>query len=300
MKKDEPFISIVVPTYNRAELIPDTLRSLLEQNYKNYEILIIDDGSTDNTVEVVNAIDDPRIQFIKKNNAERAAARNFGAALAKGEYVNFFDSDDLALPNHLSEAADLISRFNQPKWFHLAYSWAEPGGKVFRDVNTFTGQTLNHLMPKGNPLSCNGVFIRKDITIKHQFNEDRELSASEDYELWLRLAASYPLYYSNNITSLVIDHEGRSVRTINGQKLIRRLDLLLHYLQQDHHVMNYYKDQFNMIRMDAHSYIALHLANVPAFKIKSINYLFKAFADTPKVLRNKRFYATIKNILIKW
>ncbi len=300
MKKDKPFISIVLPTYNRAELIADTLRSLLEQDYQNYEILVIDDGSTDNTEEVVNAIDDPRIQFIKKNNAERAAARNFGAALAKGEYVNFFDSDDLALPNHLSEAAAMISRFNQPEWFHLAYSWAEPGGKVFRDVNTFTGQTLNHLMPKGNPLSCNGVFIRKDITSKHQFNEDRELSASEDYELWLRLAASYPLYYSNNATSLVIDHEGRSVRTINGQKLIRRLDLLLYYLQQDRHVMNYYKDQFNMIRMDAHSYIALHLANVPAFKLKSAAYLLKAFADSPKLVASKRFYATLKNIVIKW
>lgn len=300
MKRDRPFISIVVPSYNRADMIADTLRSLQKQDYENYEILVIDDGSTDNTGEVVRSVADSRIQFIKKNNAERAAARNFGAARAKGDYINFFDSDDLALPNHLSEAAEMIRKNNQPEWFHLAYSWAEPGGKVFRDVNNFTGPSLNYLMPRGNPLSCNGVFIRKDITEKHQFNEDRELSASEDYELWLRLAASFPLYYSNNITSLVIDHEMRSVRTINGEKLIRRLDLLIHYLEKDTHVMNHYKDHFNLIRMDAHSYIALHLANVPAYKLKSISYLYKAFADTPQLLNNKRFYATLKNILIKW
>ena len=300
MKKDCPLISIVVPTYNRADLIAETLKSLQAQDYSNYEILVIDDGSTDNTEEVVKSVAGERTHYIKKNNAERAAARNFGAQRAKGEYINFFDSDDLALPNHLAEATDFILKNNHPEWFHLAYSWAEPGGKVFRDVNDFQGESLNSLMPKGNPLSCNGVFIRTDISRTHRFNEDRELSASEDYELWVRLSAQFPLKYSNTITSVVIDHEGRSVRTINGEKLIRRLDLLIHYLQQDPKVMSYYKDQFNMIRMDAHSYIALHLANIPAFKIKSAAYLFRAFVDSPKLLSNKRFYATLKNILIKW
>src|SRR5437764_8362427 len=103
MQQNKPFISVVVPSYNRADLIGKTLRSLQQQEYDQYEIIVIDDGSTDNTEEVVKAIGDQRISYIKKGNAERAAARNFGARIAKGEYVNFFDSDDLALPNHLSE-----------------------------------------------------------------------------------------------------------------------------------------------------------------------------------------------------
>lgn len=297
---DNPFISIIVPTYNRADLIAKTLKSLQLLDYDNYEIIVVDDGSTDNTEEVIKTVADHRTRYVKKSNAERAAARNFGAAMAKGEYVNFFDSDDLAFTNHLSVSAQMIKKNNHPEWFHLGYSWAEPDGKVFREVNKFKGPSLNHQMPQGNPLSCNGVFIRKDVITKHPFNEDRELSASEDYELWLRLAARYPLHYSNNITSLVIDHELRSVRTINGEKLIRRLDLLIYYLEQDNEVMAYFKENFNTIRMDAHSYIALHLANEPAFKISSFVYLFKALLDSPSLLRTKRFYATLKNMLIKW
>lgn len=300
MKEHNPFMSIVVPGYNRADLIAETICSLQEQDYPHYEILVIDDGSTDNTEEAVRSVASERTLYIKKNNAERAAARNFGASKAKGDYINFFDSDDLALPNHLSEAAKMIGTYKDPEWFHLAYSWAESGGKVFRNVNTFKGDTLNPIMPHGNPLSCNGVFIRRDIISKHPFNEDRELSASEDYELWLRLTARYPLYYSNTITSLVIDHEGRSVKAIHGEKLIRRLELLIHYLKQDQELMNQHKNNFNHIQMDAYSYIALHLANVPAFKLKSLAYLLKAFSESPRLLKNKRFYATLKNILTKW
>lgn len=298
--QNKPFISVVVPCYNRADLITATIQSLQEQDYSNYEILVIDDGSTDNTEEVVRSVANQRTVYLKKCNSERAAARNFGASMAKGDYINFFDSDDLALSNHLSEAAKMINKYNQPEWFHLGYALCDHTGKIFRNVNTFVGKTLNGIMSKGNPFGCNGVFVRTDITQKHPFNEDRELSASEDYELWVRLAANYPLYYSNTITSILIDHEGRSVRTINGQKLIRRLELLVYYLEENEEILNYYKNSFKNIRMEAHSYIALHLANDPAFKITSIRYLLKAFQDTPVLFRRKRFYATLKNILIKW
>lgn len=298
--QNKPFISVVIPCYNRADLIAATIKSLQEQDYPNYEILVIDDGSTDNTEDVVRSVATERTVYVKKTNNERAAARNVGASMAKGDYVNFFDSDDLALTNHLSEAAEMINKYNQPEWFHLSYAWGDHEGKIFRNVNTFTGTTLNGIMANGNPLGCNGVFVRKDIAQMHPFNEDRELSASEDYELWLRLAALYPLYYSNKVTSILIDHDGRSVRTINGQKLIRRLELFIYYLEQNKEVLNYYKNDFKNIRMEAHSYIALHLANNPAFKITSIRYLLKAFQDTPAMIKRKRFYATLKNILIKW
>src|SRR6476660_9734655 len=120
------FFSVVVPTYNRADLITKTLQSLLNQQYTNYEIIVVDDGSTDNTEEVVKSLDNQRIIYVKKNNAERAAARNYGAAMAKGEYINFFDSDDLAYPNHMSEAIRIIKQHQKPEWFHLSYAVADP------------------------------------------------------------------------------------------------------------------------------------------------------------------------------
>lgn len=294
------FFTIVVPTYNRAGLIAATLHSLLQQDYEHYEIIVVDDGSTDNTEEVVRAIRDPKISYIRKQNAERAAARNFGAARAKGDFVNFFDSDDLALPSHLSEAARLLQQHPQASWFHLGYQWADPDGKVFRTVNQFSGDTLNSRIANGNPLSCNGVFIRKDVIMEHRFNEDRALSASEDYELWCRLTARFPLYYSNAVTSTIIDHEARSVRVIQGEKLIGRLNLLLHYLKQDAQVRQYFGNRFSRIEMDSNSYIALHLANAPRYKLKSVHYLFKALGNNVYLLKTKRFYACVKNILIQW
>ena len=146
----------------------------------------------------------------------------------------------------------------------------------------------------------NKDFIKKEIIVKHKFNEERALSASEDYELWCRLAARYPLYYSNAITSLVIDHEMRSVRTIHGEKLINRLELLMKFLEADKQTVDYFGKSFDKIKMDANSYIALHLANEPKYKLTSIKYLFKSLADSASLLQTKRFYATLKNILIKW
>lgn len=297
-----PFFSIVIPTYNRAGLICDTIDSILAQEYDNYEVLIVDDGSTDDTEEVIKAkYKNNRVSYYKKENAERAAARNYGARLANGDYINFFDSDDLALPNHLTVASKLINTKNFPEWFHLGYAWALPEGKIFKEVNDFKGESLNHIMHKGNPLSCNGIFIRRDVILANQFNEDRLLSASEDYELWLRLTSNFPLQYSNTITSVIIDHEARSVRKINGHKLIERLEALLTYVEANQTLKQYFKGRrINRIKLEGNSYIALHLSALTQFKSRSLHYLFKSLAVYPSFIFNKRFYATIKNLIIRW
>ena len=294
------FFSFVVPTYNRANLIAKTLRSLLCQQYTNYEIIVVDDGSTDNTAEVVRNLNDQRIIYVKKNNAERAAARNYGAAMAKGEYINFFDSDDLAYSNHLTEALRIIEQHKNPDWFHLSFAVANPSGAVLKNASKYSVATLNKQLVKGNILSTNGVFLKKDILLANCFNEDRKLSASEDYELWCRLAARFPLVYSNTITTLLIDHEMRSVRNINGEQLITRLNLLSHHLEQDSKVVAYFGKQFNQIKMYASAYIAVHLSDQRIFKLTSIQYLIKGFKQSPFIVSRKIFYAIIKNLLTKW
>lgn len=90
----ELFLSIVVPTYNRADLLKVTLQSLLVQSYPYFEILVVDDGGSDHTEEMILELNDPRITYYWKENAERGAARNYGAKLAKGGYLNFFDRSE--------------------------------------------------------------------------------------------------------------------------------------------------------------------------------------------------------------
>ena len=283
------FFSVVIPTYNRADLIAKTLQSLLSQEYTNYEIIVVDDGGTDNTEEVVKSLSNQRIVYVKKNNAERAAARNYGAVMAKGEYINFFDSDDLAYPNHLSEAVRIIRQYQKPEWLHLSYAVADPSGTKVRNAARYSSPTLNKQLVKGNILSTNGVFIKRDILLANPFNEDRTLSASEDYELWCRLAARFPLVYSNIITTLVVDHEMRSVRKITGQQLINRINSLCSHLEHDNTVVSYFGNGFNQIKMYASSYISVHLSDQPAFKLTSIQYLIKAIRQSGAIVKEKYF-----------
>src|SRR5438105_4070082 len=113
------FFSVIIPTYNRSHLIAKTLGYVLAQTYSDFEIIIIDDGSTDKTEEIIGSIKDARISYYKIDNAERGAARNYGVHKAKGDYVNFFDSDDALYNSHLSLAEKNIVTLDNPEIFYL-------------------------------------------------------------------------------------------------------------------------------------------------------------------------------------
>ena len=296
----ELFFTVVVPTYNRGHLIKRTLESLLAQTWPFFEIIVVDDGSTDDTAAVVNDLGSTQVSYYRIKNSERAAARNYGALHAKGNYINFFDSDDLALPNHLSEAAKMVSQYGEPAWFHLGFALVTPEGRVLKQVNTYQGNTLQAYIPKGNPLSCNGVFLRSDIIQKFAFNEDRALSASEDYELWYRLAARYPLFYTNTITSWIVDHEHRSVRKMDMRKLIDRLHLLLFYLKQDDVVQEVFKKDIYITKAGIYAYLALHLSEHNFSKKTSFKYLLVGLSISTNTIMQRTFYATLRNLILRW
>ena len=104
--------SIIIPTYNREKFIVKTIQSVLSQTYTNFELIIVDDGSTDNTEKFVRNVKDNRIKFFKKENKERGAARNYGTNKAKGDYITFLDSDDLLYSKYLEEANRFIQKTN--------------------------------------------------------------------------------------------------------------------------------------------------------------------------------------------
>jgi glycosyltransferase involved in cell wall biosynthesis len=295
-----PFFTVVVPTYNRAHMITATLDSLLAQTYADFEILIIDDGSTDDTEATVKPYLSERVHYLRKSNAERAAARNYGSARAQGSYVNFFDSDDLAYTNHLQVARDLLDQHGSPEWFHLGYNTLTPEGKELRRVDHFESGNLQASFPAGNPLSCNGVFLRTDVARDFPFQEDRALAASEDYHLWYRLAARFPLHFSNVVTSGVVEHDMRSVRVFNGPQLLRRQRLLLTLLGSDPVIQHTYGDRFYLTRCEVHSYLALHLAELPRWKVRSMRELALSLSASPRSCLKRRFLATLRNLLFRW
>jgi glycosyltransferase involved in cell wall biosynthesis len=103
-----PFFSVVIPVYNRAAILETALRSVFEQTFQDFEIVVVDDGSSDDPCKVVDRIADPRIRFVRQENRGGAAARNLGIDEARGRYIAFLDSDDVFLPHHLQAMHDLL------------------------------------------------------------------------------------------------------------------------------------------------------------------------------------------------
>ncbi|MBA3679828.1 MAG: glycosyltransferase family 2 protein [Bacteroidetes bacterium] len=292
------FFSVIIPTYNRAHLLKKTIDTVLDQSYENFELIVVDDGSSDNTEEVVtNIIKEKgnKVTYVKQKNSERAVARNNGLKKAVGDYVLFFDSDDTLYAYHLETANKYITENNSPEFIHLRYDIKNGDGKIMKE-----GPIYNSLPNKdmifGNFLSCNGVFLRKDIALKNQFNEDRELSAMEDWELWLRLCAKYPIHYVNTITSSIIDHEERSVVVTKKDALINRGEAIIKYITANLSVVNYYKKDISKFKSSCHSYIALHLSLTGKFKKETIKYLAYSVYESPATLFHRRFYAIIKHL----
>lgn len=296
MKVDSPRFTIIVPTYNRAHLLGPTLVSLIELAYNNYEILVIDDGSTDNTKTIVENINSPIISYHKKPNGERGAARNFGAKLATGDFVNYFDSDDLAYQNHLSIAANFLSENPKSEVFHLSFDMKLPTGEL-KERRLLSGNRSPYLA-KGNEFSCNGIFIRRDIALAYPFSENRALSATEDYDLWLKLGARFKIESVPEVSHAVIDHDERSVNLFNLNSIESRAKLLHKSIDADIECKKFYGNRI-ADKVYAHmlSYIAIHAA-VEGHRKTAINYLLKSVRHNSVELISRRTLAIIKHIVI--
>ncbi len=293
--KNSTFFSIIIPTYNRGDFIFKTIESLLSQKYTNYEIIIVDDGSTDNTEEIVKNYLSDNIFYFKKTNGERAAARNFGTIKARGEYVNFFDSDDLATDIHLMEASTIINNNSYPEVFHLNYVVQDIDNNILSKgpiISNFKNQIID-----GNPFSCNGVFIRKDIALENPFNETRELSASEDYELWLRLASKYEILCSSTVSSIVIQHDNRSVTSMkDANRLIARFTTFIRLSSENASIKMFLGSRINYFKMRNFLLLSVELAD-NGFKKSACKFLFKACTLSSLFIVNRTFFAIIKRLI---
>ncbi len=295
MDQEKPYFTVVIPTYNRAGFIADTLQSVFAQTYSSFEVLVVDDGSTDETEAVVGSLNDRRLHYWKKENAERGAARNYGIQRAKGQYITFLDSDDLFYAHHLQTAYDFIQNNNYPEIFHLGYEMKTADGQVLSRVTNRKGD-LNRSLLKGNSLSCIGVFVQHAVMQANLFEEDRRMAGSEDWELWVRMASRYTIAYSNAVTACMIHHDSRSVITINEEKLITRILLAASRLQADEPFMARYGKQLPLVLAHLYLYIALHLA-MSNNKKQTRAWLVKAWRTWPPTALSRKTAAIIRKLL---
>ncbi|MCC6370403.1 MAG: glycosyltransferase family 2 protein [Bacteroidia bacterium] len=288
--------SVIIPTYNRAGLIKNTLQSLVSQTFGDYEVIVVDDGSTDNTKEVVAQMNSSKIKYFHKANEERAVARNFGADKAIGDYLIFLDSDDTMEPNHLLNIKNhLLAANNEVEFLFTGYKIITAGGET---VYTFgqSGLFNPNKLAYGNYLGCSGVVIKNDLFKKFYFNTDPKLILFEDWELWLRISSKHPLYCIPSKSIVMINHNERSVLNFETTYLIERVSCLKKLVLKQSSIISASFLRKQIFLMGIYSYTSLHLALTKKSRLTTLKYLFLSFINLPTLIFRKRFYGILKNL----
>lgn len=190
-----PLVSVIIPTYNRAWIVSEAIDSVLYQDYPNVELIVVDDGSTDDTQAILNKYNE-RIKVIYQNNSGVSAARNAGISKSSGEYIALLDSDDLWEEKKLSSQVRFFSENPEAMICQTEEIWIRNGKRV--------NPKLKHKKPSGMIfeqslhlclVSPSAVMIKRKL-LDEVGLFDEELLSCEDYDLWLRISIEHPIYLS--------------------------------------------------------------------------------------------------------
>ena len=210
------FISVIVPTYNRADFVGETIESILNQTYKNFELIIVDDGSTDNTEEVIRKFKDSRIKYIKTDNwGGPARPRNTGIKKAKGEYIAFCDDDDMWLPEKLEKQIKVFQVSNETAMLYTRFRTVEGeiiSNRIFPENGKYNSGNMFKSIYLRNLIACSSVMVKRSVLDQvGLFNADPNLIAIEDADLWLRIALKYNIKCTDDLPLLIYRIHSQSI-----------------------------------------------------------------------------------------
>jgi glycosyltransferase involved in cell wall biosynthesis len=222
-----PFFSVIIPTYNRAGLIAKTIDSVLHQTFQNFEIIVVDNKSTDNTVEVLQPyLKENKIRlFVQEKNYERARSRNKGFDEAKGQFVTLLDSDDVIYPGCLSDAYNYYLSHQGIKFFHCGYEIFNEQNKIIGSGDLQQKKNPFKELANGNYISNIGIFIDAAIAREVRVDETPVLIGMEDYDFLLRLLYRVrKVGFISKINCGVLHHPQRTVLTQEMEVIKNRVE----------------------------------------------------------------------------
>lgn len=284
-----PKVSVVMPTYNRAHFIGEAIQSVLDQSFKDFEIIVIDDGSTDNTKEVVDSFQDHRIKYMYQRNCGVSAARNNGIQASNGEHIAFLDSDDLLLENALEKGGQILARYPEVGFSYGQAYLIDGRGSVFglrlpKQKHSYVrggSEEIREFLVRGNYIPTSTVITRRSCLFDVGLFNPAFRSGSEDLDLWVRLAKRYAVAY---IAEPLVKYCVHSGSILTGRKLDE--------LKKSHSVI--FEGVFNDAalgpllsseRPKTYFHLHLHLANKAygTGEMKTAReHLFKALKIYPK------------------
>jgi glycosyltransferase involved in cell wall biosynthesis len=232
MKNLKPFFSVVIPTYNRADKLKVTLQSVIVQSFTDFEILVVDDGSTDHTKAVIDTFQDDRINYFwMRNSGGPATPRNYGIDMAQGDWVCFLDADDIWYSDKLKLVYEVIS--NESSMHIICHN------EIMHDIRSNKKSLLKYgpyqddfyriMLKSGNRLSTSATVVNRIFLNQHnlRFNQSPHYVIVEDYDLWLRIAHNGGKFYfiDDPLGEYIIEDDNISSNAIklrnNSQILIK-------------------------------------------------------------------------------
>jgi glycosyltransferase involved in cell wall biosynthesis len=184
-----PKVSVIIPSYNSIKYLPETLNTVLKQTFTDFEVLIINDGSTDNILDWATTIKDKRVKVITKKNEGLAEARNTGIALAKGEYLAFLDADDLWGETKLEKQVNYLNNHSEvglvDTWVALTDENGKPTGTIIK--TNAEGNVIKRIL-ESPTIVCGSSPLVRNICFDKAGLFDKKLSGSADWDMWIRIA----------------------------------------------------------------------------------------------------------------
>jgi glycosyltransferase involved in cell wall biosynthesis len=295
-------VSVIIPTYNRAHYIKECIISVLEQTYVNLEVLVIDDGSTDNTENIVNSIQDSRLRYIRQENKGRSHARNLALSMAHGKYITFLDSDDLYLPEKIELQVNYLKMHpNVAMVYTSAYCINHTGkkciGKYEAKISGYIYQQIAFFTPVTITLPT--VMTYKHV-MDHVGGFDENMYRFEDTDMWRRISKYYRIDAMSEYTCKLRTHNDNSLLNQNPAQLIAAIDYYTKKIMRDD------KDIDLSIRKngiaDLYKHYGRTFMTVPKFRSDGKKLLNTAFtydygnnfvSYLPKNLFKKVFHKTL-------
>jgi glycosyltransferase involved in cell wall biosynthesis len=241
--KETPLVSVVIPTFNRSQFIAEATASALNQTYRNIEVIVVDDGSTDDTREVLHTkfSADTRFRYIYQTNQERARARNLGIRVAKGDYIAFLDSDDLWLPTKITSQVEVLTE--QPDASMVVTWW-----KMFDQSGTNTVIQCPALQDVQLPdfdlrqATCNRIGSSTPLIRSEKLKEGKGFSHHlvpfEDWSLWARIALGAKVALVPEVLAL------RRIHDSNTEQPLSAFD----YLEVTHDILSWKQGSRSRLR----------------------------------------------------
>ena len=291
MKKQNELISVIMAVYNGEDYLKPAIQSVLDQTYKNFEFIIVNDASTDNTVSIIESFQDERICLIhNEKNLRLAGSLNKAIAMARGKYLLRMDADDICFPDRFEKQVTYMDKHPEI-------------GIAFGSVLKFSGDTIlreidsNEKKPEYiratmlffNTVYHPNVIMRREIFEKYLYQ--KEYTVSEDMALWFQVAKDYPIMRMNDFTLLYRVHQGQVSTAFHEKQVEQEMQMKLPYLQK-------LVKEITVSEQEIHSRISRRNAEVSVSELQSWIEKLKYKNEETKVYEKNIFEYVLFRISI--